>query len=330
MLLVVAFGLAGGLVTVPYVALGPGPTENTLGAHKGKTLVDISGTTLYPTAGHLNMTTVNVSSDLTLFSALGLWSSGRFALAPEDEFYPPNKSQKQVEQENTKAFDTSKSRAEAAALRYLGYPFRVVVGTVSDKGPASGVLKQDDRLLEVNGKPVTQAATVTELLTGTKEGQQVAVKFQRGSEPENTATITLGKNPTFPDRGLIGIVPGERPEIPFKIDIGIDNIGGPSAGLMFALAIVDKLTPGELNGGQFVAGTGEITEDGTVKPIGGIPFKMIAAREAGATTFLVPAENCAEAKTRIPDGLNLVKVHSLKEGVDALNALREHRETPQC
>jgi PDZ domain-containing protein len=120
------------------------------------------------------------------------------------------------------------------------------------------------------------------------------------------------------------------PWAPFSIDFNLANIGGPSAGLMFSLAVVDKLTTGDLNGSKFVAGTGSIALDGAVGPIGGITHKMLAAREAGATVFLVPADNCAEAVTDPQDGLEMVKVESLESAVNALQTLSAGGEPPRC
>jgi PDZ domain-containing protein len=120
------------------------------------------------------------------------------------------------------------------------------------------------------------------------------------------------------------------PWAPFSIDFNLANIGGPSAGLMFSLAVVDKLTTGDLNDGKFVAGTGTIDSDGKVGSIGGITHKMLAAQEAGATVFLVPADNCDEAKTAQDDGLELVKVDNLGQAVDALHAISAGREPPRC
>jgi PDZ domain-containing protein len=91
--------------------------------------------------------------------------------------------------------------------------------------------------------------------------------------------------------------------------------------LMFALAVVDKLSPGELTGGRFVAGTGAIDAAGDVSPIGGIPFKMRAAHDAGATVFLVPDENCTEAAATAPAGLQLIRVTGLGDAVTQLEAL---------
>ena len=138
----------------------------------------------------------------------------------------------------------------------------------------------------------------------------MVLDYRRKGGDIGTATITLGKNPDR-DYGFLGVGVLDAPWAPFTIDFNLANIGGPSAGLMFSLAVVDKLTTGDLNGGKFVAGTGTITGDGKVGPIGGITHKMLAAQEAGATVFLVPADNCDEAKTAHEDDLQLIKVETL-------------------
>jgi Lon-like protease len=329
MLLAAVLGTLGGVGTVPYVALGPGPTYDTLGELNGTTVVSIGGERTYPTGGRLNMTTVSVSDDITLFDAFGKWLSGRYALVPREEIFPPTKTEEQVEQENARAFQDSETNAEAAALTYLKYPTKVVVNTVIGDAPATGKLEPGDELLSINGVEVSTADKVREALTATTPGQQIDVRFQRGPVTD-TAKITLGKRPDELQHGFLGVEPANHPDVAFDIKISLADVGGPSAGLMFALAIVDKLREGELNGGQFVAGTGEINSMGQVGAIGGIPFKMTAAREAGATAFLVPAGNCREARQRAPEGLRLIKVSTLEEAVGALDALREGRDTPSC
>ena len=156
-----------------------------------------------------------------------------------------------------------------------------------------------------------------------------SIDYRRKNAPPGVATVTLG---THPDRDYgypRSRRASTRPWAPFTIDFNLANIGGPSAGLMFSLAVVDKLTTGDLNGAKFVAGTGTINGDGKVGPIGGITHKMLAAHEAGATVFLVPADNCDEAKSAHEDGLDLVKVETLGQAVDALKALSAGGEAPQ-
>ena len=326
---VVAFGVLLSLVTVPYVSLGPGPTFDTLGEVDGKEVVDIEGTDVYPTSGHLNMTTVSQRDGLTLGQALTLWASGREQLVPRDLVYPPDKSKDEIDEANTTDFRQSEDSAEYAALHYLKYPMAVTVESVNDDGPSAGKLEDGDAIDGVNGKPVANLDEFQALIKATKPGDTVVLDYRRKDGPLGTATITLGSNPDR-EHGYLGIGVLDAPWAPFSIDFNLANIGGPSAGLMFSLAVVDKLTTGDLNGGKFVAGTGTITGDGKVGAIGGITHKMMAARDAGATVFLVPADNCEEAKSAPQDGLELVKADNLGQVVDALKTLSAGGERPAC
>jgi PDZ domain-containing protein len=128
----------------------------------------------------------------------------------------------------------------------------------------------------------------------------------------------------------VGVQVGESFVFPFQVHISIGDIGGPSAGMMFALGIIDKITPADLTGGRFIAGTGEIEASGQVDPIGGIQQKMAGARAAGATVFLTPAANCADTAGAVPPGLRLIKVSTLNGAVTALSALRQGKPVPSC
>jgi Lon-like protease len=326
---ILVFGVLVSVVTVPFVSLGPGPTFNTLGDFDGKQVVDIEGTDVYPTSGHLNMTTVSQRSDLTLGQAMTLWLSGREQLVPRDLVYPPDKTREEVDEANTTDFRQSEDSAEYAALLYLKYPMAVTVEKVNDPGPSAGKLKDGDAIDGVNGKPVAKLEQFQALLKDTKPGDTVVLHYRRKDGPPGVGTITLGKHPER-DQGYLGIGVLDAPWAPFSVDFNLANIGGPSAGLMFSLAVVDKLTSGDLNNGQFVAGTGTITGDGKVGSIGGIVHKMLAAHEAGALIFLVPADNCEEAKTAPLDGMELVKVDTLAHAVDALKTLSAGGERPHC
>ena len=324
-----AFGVLVSLVTVPYVSLGPGPTFDTLGEIDGKQVVDIEGTEVHPTTGHLNMTTVSQRDDLTLGQALALWMSGREQLVPRDLVYPPDKSKEEIDKANTTDFRQSEDSAEYAALHYLKYPMAITVENVSDPGPSVGKLEPGDAIEGVNGKPVTNLEEFTALLKNTKPGDTVVLDYLRKNGPPGIATITLGSNPDR-DYGYLGVGVLDAPWAPFSIDFNLANIGGPSAGLMFNLAVIDKLTTGDLNDGKFVAGTGTITGDGEVGSIGGITHKILAAAEAGASVFLVPADNCEEARSAHEDGVELVKVDNLGQAVDALKTLSAGGEPPRC
>jgi PDZ domain-containing protein len=326
---IVVFGVLLAVVTVPYVSLGPGPAFDTLGEVDGKQVVDIKGTQTHPTSGHLDMTTVSQRDGLSLAEALTLWLSGQEQLMPRDLVYPPGQSREEIDKANDVDFKESEHSAEYAALGYLKYPQAVTVAAVNDPGPSVGKLQAGDSVQAVNGTPVATVEQFTSYLKNTKPGQPVTVDFRRKNAPPGVAQITLGSNK---DRkyGFAGLSVMNAPWAPFVVDFNLANVGGPSAGLMFSLAVVDKLTTGNLAGSKFVAGTGTIKPDGTIGRIGGIVHKMTAARDAGATVFLVPAENCYEATSGKLHGLQLVKVDNLGGAVNALHAVTSGGQPPSC
>ena len=326
---IVVFGVLLAVVTVPYVSLGPGPTFDTLGEVDGKQVVAIDGTPTKPTSGHLNMTTVSQRDGLTLGQALTLWLSGREQLVPRDLVFPPDKSRDDVEKAQNADFKHSEDSAEYAALGFLKYTEALTVEKVTDPGPSAGKLQVGDAIDAVDGTPIPNVEAFTALLKKTRPGQEIAIDYRRKNAPPGTARITLGDNADR-DYGYLGIAVLDAPWAPFTIDFNLANIGGPSAGLMFSLAVIDKLTTGDLNGAKFVAGTGTISEDGKVGPIGGITHKMMAAQEAGATVFLVPAENCDEARTAKNDAMELGKVATLDQAVDSLHTLTSGGRPPSC
>ncbi|MFD4293085.1 PDZ domain-containing protein [Rhodococcus sp. NPDC058505] len=319
----------GTVVQVPFVALGPGPTFNTLGEVEGKPVIDIEGTELDPTSGNLNMTTVSVRDGLTIFDAFGFWLSGRHGLVPREEVYPADRSRDEVQQENAADFAQSEESAELAALHFLDLPVALEISDVADDGPSHDLLRVGDRIVSVDGVPVQTVGDVQRAVADLAPGTVAPIVVDRDGGPV-TVPVTLGARPGHTEVGYLGVTPTEIPEVPFTVDFNLAEVGGPSAGLMFTLAVIDKLSPGELNGGGFVAGTGTIDSDGDVGPIGGIQYKLIAAREAGATTFLVPSKNCDEAAQRTPDGLRLVRVDDLTGAVDALDSLNAGGDAPSC
>ncbi len=327
----------GAAVPIPYVALGPGVTYNTLSAVDGTPVISFSGDVPASVkasdgTGHLNMTTVSVYDQLPLFEALGMWVSGNYALVPRAEVYPPNQTIEQVNQQNTQAFQDSQSAAEIAALRYLKYPNVVYVGTIGAGSPSAGVLRPQDQITAVDGTKVTDFASLQAALKNTLPGQVITVTVVRADKSVDEK-VRLQANASVGKQGFLGIGAVERPKAPFSVSISLANIGGPSAGLMFTLGILDKLTPGGLTDGRFIAGTGTMEIDdtkGTVGPIGGILLKMIAAKDAGATVFLVPAANCAEALTGVPAGLELAKVSTLDDAVTALHTLAAGKTPASC
>ncbi len=330
LVLAAVLGLAGATVRVPFVALGDGPTFDVLGDQSGHPIIDVSGPVpTYPTSGQLRMTTVAVTSQVTLFGAIAMWVTGSHEVVPREQVYPGGQSSQQVDAENTRQFSQSESNAQTAALRYLGYPATVQVGDVTSPGPSQGLLDPGDRLLAVAGRAVTTPQDVVDAVGGIAPGTPVVVRIQRGGQTSDV-TVIAGTRPGDPTRGYLGITAAAEVVSPATIKIGLADVGGPSAGLIFATAIVDKLTPGDLTGGKDVAGTGTIDADGRVGPIGGIRFKLDAARADGATAFLVPAGNCSEAVRTAPSGLVLARVSDLREGVSAVQDLAAGRRPPTC
>ncbi|MFD6149843.1 MULTISPECIES: YlbL family protein [unclassified Streptomyces] len=350
-LVLVALLCAGVLIPVPYAEMSPGPTVNTLADHDGEPVLQVSGRKTYEASGHLNMTTVRVTSPdyrMNLPEAIWGWLSGDSLIVPHDNLYPQGTTEQQSTQENAEEFSQSQENAKVAALRELDIPVssRIVVAAVTKDSPAEGRLHAGDVIESVDGTKVEEADDVAGAVTKHKVGEKVrfsvipaakaAAAEKRHEKPTGAHDVTVttvrsGKD-QGPSRPIVGIQAGVDHTFPFSIDIKLADVGGPSAGLMFALGLVDKLTPGDLTGGKFVAGTGTIDDDGKVGAIGGIGMKTVGARRAGAQYFLTPADNCAAASEDTPDGLTLVKVRTIGDAVKALDKIHDGRTKglPSC
>ncbi|MEU2347544.1 PDZ domain-containing protein [Modestobacter sp. NPDC049651] len=327
--LLLVFGVVGVLVPVPYVAQVPGPTYNTLGDIDGDPIITVTGRTPNRTSGNLNLTTVGIPQrPLTLVGAIEGWFDDEVVVVPREEVYPSGRSQEETQAENRQAFLTSEQSARAAALGRLGYPEKVVVSALGDDSPSKGQLQADDAIESVGGTPTPDTTALSAALAAIPPGTSVPVGYQREGRP-GTATVTTGKARKG-DGSALGVVVIETPYAPFDVDIEVSDVGGPSAGLMLTLGILDLVGDTDLTGGAVVAGTGTIDADGTVGPIGGIPLKMIAARDIHAELFLTPADNCAEAEANAQPGLPLAKVATLDDAVSALADLRAGRTPPTC
>jgi PDZ domain-containing protein len=327
-LLAVLLAAAGAITRVPYVRLSPGPAFNTLGTIGASEVLTISGGRTYPTDGALDATTVSVTDRATLFEAIEGWLSGSDAVVPREIVFPPDQDREQTDKQNAQDMRQSQDDATVAAMKVLGIAAtQVSVVTVTARGPSDGHLKAGDVLVSVDGKAVTGTDSLRKLISARTPGRTVVIGYRRGGKP---GTVTLGTvaTPDAEHRAVIGIQ--IAPVFPVKVDIQLKDVGGPSAGLMFALGIVDKLQPGSLTGGRVIAGTGEITQEGTVGAIGGIAQKMRGATREGAKVFLVPAANCVEAVRTRPDGLQLLRVTTLQGALDSLRTLREGGTPPTC
>jgi len=303
-------------VPLPYVVLKPGPTVNTLGSDNGKEVIQVTNGVTSTSAGQLRLTTVGVQSDVELVWAIRGWLSKKQAVVPKELIYPPNQSEKQVEETNKQEFQVSQSSAETVALRELGYPIQTFVSAVTAGGPSVGKLAKDDVLTTVDGTAITSPTKLTDLVRAKPAGTTLTIGYTRAGKPGTAAVTTKTDKAGDPPR--IGVEINEKQPHPFTVKIDLDEIGGPSAGLMFTLGIIDKLRPADLTGGKIIAGTGTIDDEGNVGPIGGIPQKLVGAKAAGAQIFLVPIDNCAEALKNAVPGLPMAEVATVDDALAAL------------
>jgi PDZ domain-containing protein len=326
--LLVVFGVLGAAVPVPYVAQVPGPTFDTLGDVDGKPIISVEGRDRNQTDGELVLTTVGVSrAGLSLVEAVQGWFDSEVSVVPEETVYPPGRSEQETRDANRQAFLTSEEAAEAAALAELGYPVKVVVRGLSDDSPAEGQLQEGDAIESVAGRPTPDLATLDAVLASIPGGTTVPVAYTRLGQPGTAMVTTRAAD----DEGsLLGVLVQAQPAAPFDVDIAVGDVGGPSAGLMLSLGILDLVGDTDLTGGATVAGTGTIDATGKVGPIGGIQLKMIAAQEIGAELFLVPADNCADALAAPQPGLTLARVSDLDQALTALEDFRAGRTPQSC
>ena len=319
--LVLILGGIAAVVPLPYASYSPGPTFNILGKDSDNAeVVQVDGHQAYYDKGQLRFTTVIASSygeKLSLGAALSRWIDPHKAVVPYDVVHPTNQTAADEKAEGAVQMTTSQDVAKAIALKELGYdiPTAIQVALVDDNGPAKGKLLVRDVFKEVDGQPVSSADQIVKAVTkDAADGSTVEFKILRDKRE-----LTVRIKPTEIDgKPRVGISLGQGYQFPFDITLRVDpTVGGPSAGLMFSLAIYDTLTPGSLTGGATVAGTGELETDGSVGPIGGIQQKIAGAEDAGADLFFVPKGNCADVKGLDPD-LRLVKATTMHEARVAL------------
>lgn len=323
------------LIRLPYAILSPGPVTNTLGnGDDGKPLITISGHPSYPATGSLGFTTVSVSGGpnypVNAWDLLGAWLGRKSEILPEESIFPKGQTGQQVTQENAAEMQQAQQDAIAVAQRALGMtvPETIEVAEVPDGSPAQGLIQDNDRILSVDGTPVTSADQLRQLIGSHAAGQTLRIGVRRAGSDKVVATKTTASQ----GRTVIGVRLRLGYDFPVKVSIDAGDVGGPSAGMMFALGVYDKLTPGSLAGSANIAGTGTITSSGAVGPIGGIQQKMLGAKSAGAQWFLAPADDCHEVVGNIPDGLRVVKVTTFEQAKTDVAAIGAGRTDglPSC
>jgi PDZ domain-containing protein len=325
-----------GLVHVPYAVLSPGPITNTLGnGPEGKPLITVDGKATYPTTGALDFTTVAVLGGPNSPVNAWDWVRGHLdsarTVVPAEDLFPKGVTSTQVDHDNAAEMADSQQEAIAVALRGLGQtvPEVVTISALTKDSPASGVLRPGDKVVAIDGKAVTASAAVIAAVRAHKPGERVTITVRRDGK-EQVLPIKTVADPK--GRAVVGVFLQAAFVFQTKVSINAGNVGGPSAGMMFSLAIYDKLTPGPLTGGVNIAGTGTIDSAGTVGPIGGIQQKLAGAKKGGAAWFLAPAANCNEVAGNIPDGLQVVKVATFTQARDAVTAIaaKQTASLPRC
>ena len=330
--LVVVLIAAVFLVPVNAVIEAPGPTWNVLdnGKSADQDVLKVSGTETYPTEGALRMTTVSVSGcpgyPVTTADLIAAWISSDRRIVDRNEVCPQDQSAQQVEETGKAQMTASQDSAVIAALIETGMAgaMHLTVTEVIEQQTSTEVQAGD--VLETITPEGGQATTITsfsqlrELMTTIPEGTRVTLGVNRGEQQTTAALTTIA-----PQEGTTGSLLGLSLKISVdstvEASFGLSDVGGPSAGMMFALGVVDEITPGSLTGGKDISGTGTINMDGQVGPIGGIQQKMAGARNSGSRFFLAPASNCDEVRGHEPEGMQVFAVSTLHEAVTATEAI---------
>jgi PDZ domain-containing protein len=326
--------IAAFLIPSPYVILSPGNPQNVLGS-----AITISGTKVYPTTGELSVTSVLVTdpdSYITGFDVLYAWIDKNRVVLPRVQVYPEGESAAESIKIGADEMSGSQINATAAALDYLGYEnkAKLMIVEVNKKSNAIGNLKTGDQIISVDDKNFTTSAQIMDYLDQKKPGQLISIMVIRNGSEEVSRKIKLSAR----DDGsaYIGINIQSQFDFPFDVKIKLAETGGPSGGLIFALGIIDKLTSQDLIRYRNIAGTGTITTDGRVGPIGGIAEKIIGAKNAGVELFLTPVENCSDINNKEKVASNtdkkvmkIVPVATLNEAISVLK-LPAGAKYPSC
>jgi PDZ domain-containing protein len=314
--------------------LAPGDPQNVLGS-----AIKISGTDTYPTTGKLSVTAVMITdpdSYITAFDIFYGWIDKDRAVLPRERVYPDGETAAEAVREGAAEMNSSQINATAAALSYLGYqiPSKLVVVGVSEQSNAHKVILLKDQILSIDKIKLNNTTDVLRYLEDKKAGEVVSVEINRSGVGVMIKEIALSPRPD--GSAFIGINIQEQFDFPFDVQIKLAETGGPSGGLIFALGIVEKLTQADLIRARNIAGTGTITTDGLVGPIGGIAEKIIGAKNDGVDLFFTPINNCQDINN--PDqigvgkggkSMKIVPVATLAEAIEVLK-LPENAKLPSC
>jgi Lon-like protease len=324
------------VLPTPYLIERPGPTFDVLGEISGEPVIKINNQQSYESDGRLDVLTVSIvgrpeRTPNWVEIALA-WLDSTQKVVPVEALYPPNRTTEEVRAESSAMMEVSQQDAIAAALAYLGYesPREIYIAEVTADSASSGKLVAADFVISVNDVRLTSIEQLRSIINEWDEITPVRVAVNRAGKLV-TEEITPKKDAEGNFR--LGILVGYKYDFPVEVELQLGDVGGPSGGMMFALGIIDRLTPGSLTGGLHVGGTGTIQASGVVGPIGGVVQKLHGAKAAGATVFLAPAGNCPEIIGNEPSGLRVVKIEQLRDAVSALEKLSKNQDLaslPSC
>jgi PDZ domain-containing protein len=315
--LLTAFLLGAAFVPLPYYLYRPGSVRDT------EPLIEVEGTRVYPSDGSIGYTTVSLRQATLLGLAQG-WLDDDVDVFDRDRVLQ-GRDVDENREVNLQMMSDSKQVATQVALERLGYDVEMTVGQavveVTPEMPAEGRLEVGDIITAVDGESFDDGEDLTRLLGDDAPGTTITATVQTSAGTQRDVELALAASPNEPDRGVMGVRVMEVVlAYDFPVDVTIDtgDVGGPSAGLAFTLALLDDLTPGDLTGGDDVAVTGTIAGDGSVGPVGGTGQKAAAVRDEGIDLFLVPTADYEAAVARAGDDLEVVAVDTIDEALAAL------------
>ncbi|WP_297556337.1 S16 family serine protease [uncultured Actinomyces sp.] len=331
----VLVGVIAFAVPMPYVITSPGPTYDVLGSMNGNPVIDIDDPDVVnQSEGQLRMVTVSSlggpDAHVSLVDYLLAKLDPSSNVRPVEEVYPRDLTREELDELNKVQMMSSQSTAASVALEELGYDVgaTMTIAGASSGSHAEGVVEEGDVLQAIitpdGERHAVDRPSVPFALPKTLPPETpVKLEILRNGEKKTLAMRTyLPENAELDFEGSrFGIYLTADVTLPIDVTIHLENVGGPSAGLMFTLGIIDKFTGGDSTGGAIIAGTGAIGYDGEVQPIGGIVQKMYGSKRDGAQWFLAPKSNCDEVVGNIPDGLEVWPVATLADAREAVQSI---------
>lgn len=321
--------LLAAVIPSPYAVVRPGPVVDTLGEvtlEEGADpvpVIEIAGVDT-ETEGTLNLLTVSIAGSPdapeSWLALLPAALSPSQVIAPLSDYYADGETSEDRDAATAVQMASSQSQAAAAAFRQTGHDVGVELGVagVTEGGPAEGLLEEGDVIASVDGAAVADYDALRAAIVAAGAGTALELGVVR--DGEEIAVRVVPETDPGSGEPLIGALLSISYDLPAEVTVNLEDIGGPSAGLAFSLAMVDLLTDGGLVGDLTVSTTGTLSDSGEVGPIGGLEQKMWGASQAGSDLFLMPIGNCADVPERIPGGLEVAPVATLEEAIDAIEA----------